>query len=1717
MRAHFVRRSLRNQFRYALRQPPRQLATELLERRDLLAVVTIDNTWRADDFTVTGNYNYIYTLPSLKYVDRVPSGTINIEQGHIEFTSPTQGQWSADAKVTGNGTSTNNGQSCASYSAVHIGKMSGEYKSGQLTGTDSSPTSSSYPTHTGPCPVPTDPTDYSPFTSELATLLSGTYDETKYQAGFNWNGPYQGGSISITIPPSPIKYTNTTPTDLAVTAKITNAGLEIVGTVEGKHLTPGPNGLDKAVTDIRLFYTTATSPDTVVGSVTLDKPIDVFWNLLKTEATVTELGNPPPTARYLMIQIDRNDVVAENANNNTVFLPLNDIQLLSFEGGNANEGRAANQLALKYKIERPTNDPQDDKPFEIQIVGSSTTSSSGIGKVIHSFTLSPSTLSGGALSLLNEPASNALRAGTHTLIINTAALNLGADFGDHDHEYILAVADRDNEVIEVDSHPLDEDNLTVFSGFIQDSAGDIAVLRTASAANDEVVITQSSAVSVNWEGHYSINFNNPSEVVVITSGGNDSIKAVESSQLVTAPLRIYGDEGDDKIVGGSGSDTLEGGAGDDVVIGGRDDDTLYGGPGKGDDVLLGDGYQLTGASLDDLIKALDGYLSSSTLDFNFQLVPLPGGKDTIQAGDGDSLIMGGLGSDNITGGTGLSLIFSGSLETSTASAKFDVSNARDSFNEALKVLAKMIDGIQINDTGINTIIGGSGPNLIIGSGPVNHITGGDGPIDILIGNDGPDIIDGKQGFNFIVGGDDSDELRGGDDGNLIFGDAVKLAGLNFDIQKLLQFKLLDVISLPSIELSGVGGDQIYGGAGFDFIVGGNGSDTITGGNGTNIAFGDEISLNVGGLIGVLMDFGGFAADVAQIPITNVAGATKALYSLYGVWDKLWDQLIGNNDRQKDDYYGGSGTDIVFGGGGDDFLVGGDGYDFLVGGWGNDEFQTNPQKPIVEDNIIDDFAFGGLGNDTFHGGPGTDYLASTFGSDTFFGNDGDDIIVTGDGDDAAFGGNGNDMFEGGQGDDAFVGGAGTDTFSDSAGNNVLLQGDAIVVSTLDDESDSTNGTTSLREAISLANASSGVDAIVFSEGLTSNVVPGFPVLITLTEGALPQVNESLLILGPGASLLGIDGNGLAIPFTVSSGATLSVRRLLLTNFDMGVDYGDAPTSAQSGFSNSYATLIEDDGAAHRIGAWYLGSSIDAELQGLPDVQAGRGTSGGDDHDGQADEDGVRSLVPALQINNADTISSFVVWASLSGKLDVWIDFNRNGTFDHPDELLSGGSMDVDAGPNVISFPISKGLAAGDTFARFRFTANGATTPNGQGDVGEVEDSVIRLVAPSARTEVNLPPAELGPNELSTLQGTTTFQNSEGNVWFGAPTSASAQLTIVGTNSADTLHIESNASGSQWQTQLGQGDDIVELDVLDFGRINGEAGIDKVRLIGDSLHLNLTTLPSGSLESIESIDLRGLNTQITLNPATIATVTNGSKVLELIAARSDTRFNIGTGWTLTSGVINDRGFHHEATKDGSTLLISNLLPWQNPLNAFDVSRDSFVSAFDALLLVNTLNTEFSRRLIDPGLNDQMPSFYFDVNGDSSVSPIDALFVINFLNTNPLREGESQTVAEFVPANAPAATDNIVAQSFVPPPQIVANNNLLRSQNSSSDPVSAIELALSDLCDISMPKTPLSPNTQGSPYLNWHTEESSHNAPHSDPLNEELEELVQVLAHDPLSSVL
>ncbi|MCB9326661.1 MAG: T9SS type A sorting domain-containing protein [Lewinellaceae bacterium] len=185
----------------------------------------------------------------------------------------------------------------------------------------------------------------------------------------------------------------------------------------------------------------------------------------------------------------------------------------------------------------------------------------------------------------------------------------------------------------------------------------------------------------------------------------------------------------------------------------------------------------------------------------------------------------------------------------------------------------------------------------------------------------------------------------------------------------------------------------------------------------------------------------------------------------------------------------------------------------------------------------------------------------------------------------------------------------------------------------------------------------------------------------------------------------------------------------------VDFGDLP--------DSYGTTEASDGPYHIIiPQLYLGSCIDAELDGQDEMMAGL-MMDGDDNTGSSfghpggngcdDEDGVTFTTPIVPGYQACIEISVVNTTGAPAVLQGWLDFDGNGSM-AAEELttgdFAGGGVSIpDGGVTGLEVcfdvPADAMYVMGDGFMRFRLSPDGgleSTGINADGSIpqGEVED-------------------------------------------------------------------------------------------------------------------------------------------------------------------------------------------------------------------------------------------------------------------------------------------------------------------------------------------------------------------------------------------------------------
>ncbi|MBN3890130.1 MAG: DUF4347 domain-containing protein [Nostoc sp. JL31] len=179
----------------------------------------------------------------------------------------------------------------------------------------------------------------------------------------------------------------------------------------------------------------------------------------------------------------------------------------------------------------------------------------------------------------------------------------------------------------------------------------------------------------------------------------------------------------------------------------------------------------------------------------------------------------------------------------------------------------------------------------------------------------------------------------------------------------------------------------------------------------------------------------------------------------------------------------------------------------------------------------------------------------------------------------------------------------------------------------DDGDGNNGVTTLREAINLANATTGDDAITFG-GVFKDTTPD---IITLTSGQL-KITDDVTILGTGASNLTVSGNNASRVFEISGlGRDVSIDGLKVANGnDSGILVNNNTLLSLTNSNVSNNTATSNGGGINNKGTLKLTNT---------NVSGNTATSSG----GGISNQGVLSLTKSSVSDNTATSSGSGIYS------------------------------------------------------------------------------------------------------------------------------------------------------------------------------------------------------------------------------------------------------------------------------------------------------------------------------------------------------------------------------------------------------------------------------------------------------------------------------------------
>jgi Ca2+-binding RTX toxin-like protein len=619
-----------------------------------------------------------------------------------------------------------------------------------------------------------------------------------------------------------------------------------------------------------------------------------------------------------------------------------------------------------------------------------------------------------------------------------------------------------------------------------------------------------------------------------TTGDTVNIVNFENlnASAMTTALNVTGSSGANVITTGSGGDTIHGGGGADIINAGAGNDAVdYWGTEVSIDGGTGTNTLVVRASATLDLSAADQSAGDLATVTNFQNIDASGltatqvlsakgssganvitggaGADIIDGNGGADVISAGAGNDTVTfhgteasvdGGAGSDTLVLMAGSTITA-VDFSVTAGNDQTTgdatavtnfENLDASALTTALTVTGSSGVNTILTGSGNDVVDGGGGLDVISTGAG--NDTVAYRGTELsIDGGTGTNTLILDATTDVNLGRVDQTV--GDAVTVMNFqNVDASALSATEGVNIIgnSLANSIIGGLGNDVIDGAGGADVISGGGGDDivvyrgseaSIDGGSGSNtLQLKTAVNVNL---------LNGDQTSGDSVNVTNFQNVdASALGAAQGI------SITGT--AAANTITGGAGADTIDGDGGTDVIVAGGGNDTVKyygteisidAGSGNDTLVMTASGGTSLVNL------GAPANVDQTSGDGVDVFnfenvdASTLSTAiAVTGSSSANIITTGSGADTIDGSGGADVISAGAGDDA-VSYYGTEVSIDGgAGTNTLVLKAAVGSINLAN-ADQTSG-----DATNVSNFQN-VDASALSAGATitgssgANVITG----------------------------------------------------------------------------------------------------------------------------------------------------------------------------------------------------------------------------------------------------------------------------------------------------------------------------------------------------------------------------------------------------------------------------------------------------------------------------------------------------------------------------------------------------------------------------------------------------------------------------------------------------
>ncbi len=334
----------------------RQLRFQLLDSRRLLTVAEVFTTFRDEDFSIAGSFQY--SLVDIDaYRDSIPNGSYASESGHMTWASPIDGNGVFAGTATGEGSDSfqvgGQRRACSSYGIEDSGSFGFSINAQEqsLRIDDNNLTSTRY-THysdltNGFCPQPDPP--WSRFFGGEADFYVGSFDPATSTATIDYDLDDGTNKISISTSPAVVQWANNGPTDVILTVNNPvqelelppdwifleqtsdpsdedyidlTLGIDLSIEVTGKPMAPLAD-VSLPVAPVKLYWTQAAN-DATTEEISIDsmgETMGLFWNSQTLSMSIRDFPEKPFWANYVKVEVDAPQTDANFANN-SVYLTI---------------------------------------------------------------------------------------------------------------------------------------------------------------------------------------------------------------------------------------------------------------------------------------------------------------------------------------------------------------------------------------------------------------------------------------------------------------------------------------------------------------------------------------------------------------------------------------------------------------------------------------------------------------------------------------------------------------------------------------------------------------------------------------------------------------------------------------------------------------------------------------------------------------------------------------------------------------------------------------------------------------------------------------------------------------------------------------------------------------------------------------------------------------------------------------------------------------------------------------------------------------------------------------------------------------------------------------------------------------------------------------------------------------------------------------------------